>query len=293
VIVAGGLAAAVAILSIPRPPPLEPLSAAATHATIMAAAVSQILDAPTAPAAPIVLGVGELHQTADTAGIPSSLARFTREIWPLIAAHTSDLIVETWVTDGACGSAEASTVDQVETITQRPAATEDQILTLLRRAEASGVRPHILKVDCTDYRLLSPAPRDARGAGSGTSAGAPLDFQRMLALIQRKLAAKLTEVLAGRRPSEAAKLVVVYGGALHNDLYPDPLLASFSYGVPAFRATLGRYRELDLYVPEYLERNPALHAEPWFAWWQRAARPGAIVIIRRSPAWFILIFPRS
>ena len=69
-------------------------------------------------------------------------------------------------------------------------------------------------------------------------------------------------------------MVVVYGGALHNDLYPDPVLARFSYGVAAFRATGGRYRELDLYVPEYLERNSAMQKEPWVPIWRRAAIAG-------------------
>jgi hypothetical protein len=297
VIAAGGLCAAIASLLIPRPPPPAQPPTARLEATL-GAAVARALDDLAAPAAaaraagltsssgaPIVLGVGELHQTSDTAAIPSSLARFTRDVWPLIAARVSDLIVETWVTDGACGRAETSTVEKVETATERPAATGSEIVTLLERAKQAGARPHILTVSCADYRLLAPAPARA--------AKAPLDFQRMLALIEAKLEAQVTAVLAARPAADAAKLVVVYGGALHNDLYPDPLLAPFSYGVPIFRATLGRYRELDLYVPEYLERNPALRREPWFSAWRAAARPGQLVLIRRSAASFILVFAAS
>ena len=286
-VAAGRLAAAVAWLLLPRPPPAAPLGVVLP--ATMAEAVAGVL---TPPDSPLVLGVGELHQTADTAGIPSSLARFTRDIWPLLAgdgrgARVSDLIVETWVTGGACGTAEAATVEDVGRATLRPAATENEIVALLARAKASGARPHILTVSCDEYELL--APRAATGSG----ARRPVDFERMLALIKRKLEAKVNEVLVARPPADAAKLIVVYGGALHNDLHPDPALAPFSYGVPAFRETLGRYRELDLYVPEYLERNPAMRDEPWFPLWQRAARPGQIVVIRRSLDSVILVFAKQ
>lgn len=276
-IAAARLAAAIASLLFPRAPAAAAL--AVSSPATLADALAGVL-APGAQGAPLVLGVGELHQTADTAGIASSLSRFTQKIWPLLAARVSDVIVETWVTDGACGKAEAATVGDVARTTERPAATEDEIVALLTRAKTSA-RPHILKVSCGEYQLLSPSSGGARQ---------PLDFERMLSLIERKLEAKVTEVLASRPPADAARLVVVYGGALHNDLHPDPVLASFSYGVRAFHTTAGRYRELDLYVPAYLERNPAMRGEPWFPLWQRAVAPGRPVLIRRSPDSFIVVF---
>jgi hypothetical protein len=287
VIAAGRLAAAFASLLFPRPPAAGPL-AVSSPATLDEAIATVLAPAPTAPPTltstpgPLVLGVGELHQTAGTAGIASSLSRFTHNVWPLIAARVSDLIVETWVTDGACGKAEAATVGDVARTTERPAATENEIVALLTRAKASGARPHILKVSCDEYQLLAPS--------GGGGARQPVDFERMLALIERKLEAKVTDVLATRPAADADKLIVVYGGALHNDLHPDPVLAPFSYGLRVFHATAGRYRELDLYVPEYLERNAAMHGEPWYAAWERAAAPGRPVLIRRSPASFIVVF---
>jgi hypothetical protein len=278
----GALAAAAATLLFPRPPAIETPPAPVLTATI-AAALAPLLGG---DGDVVVLGVGELHQTTSTQAISSSLGRFTREIWPLLASRASDLIVETWVTDGACGRAESGTVDQVGKTTERPAATESEIVTLLQRAKASGARPHVLKIDCADYRLL------AGGGGRGRDEGA-LDFQRMLALIRRKLEGQVAGVLATRPAADAGKLVVVYGGALHNDLHPDPSLAPFSYGVATFRATLGRYRELDLYVPEYLERTPTMHKEPWFGAWRAAAQPGKLVTIRCSSASMILVFPAA
>ena len=277
-IAAAPLAGALAALLFPRAPAAGAL--AVSSPATLSEALAGVL-APGAQGTPLVLGVGELHQTA---GIASSLSRFTRQVWPLLAARVSDVIVETWVTDGACGKAEAATVGDVARTTERPAATEDEIVTLLARARVSA-RTHILEVTCAEYRLL--APDGASGARQA------LDFERMLALIERKLEARVTEVLAARPAIDAAKLVVVYGGALHNDLHPDPVLARFSYGVRAFHTTAGRYRELDLYVPAYLERNPAMHGEPWFTLWQRAAAPGRPALIRRSPDSFIVVFAQD
>ncbi len=287
-IAAGRMAAAFASLLFPRPPAAGAL-AVSTPPTLDEALAAVLAPAPTAtptPATgPLVLGVGELHQTAGTAGIASSLSRFTRQIWPQIAPRVSDLIVETWVTDGACGKAEVATVGDVARTTERPAGTEDEIVALLTRAKASGTRPHILKVSCGEYQLLAPS-----GGGGSRQ---PVDFERMLALIEQKLEAKVTDVLATRPAADAARLIVVYGGALHNDLHPDPVLAPFSYGLRAFHATAGRYRELDLYVPAYLERTPAMLGEPWFPAWQHAAAPGRPVLIRRSPDSFIVVFAKD
>jgi hypothetical protein len=185
------LAAAVATLLIPGPPAPE-APVAQRYSTIGDALAAVIPPG----AGTVVLGVGELHQTTDTAALPSSLSRFTGEILPMIAGRTSDLIVETWITDGACGPAEAATIAGVATTTERPAATESEIVTLLRRAKDAGVRPHVLHVGCADYQLLSPPSSST--PSSSSKRGATVDFQRMLTLIERQLRATITKVLAAR-----------------------------------------------------------------------------------------------
>ena len=69
---------------------------------------------------------------------------------------------------------------------------------------------------------------------------------------------------------------MVYGGALHNDLLPVPELAPFTFG-SAVRARVGQgqYLEVDLYVPEYVQRNRRIQREPWFRAYQRLARERA------------------
>src|SRR5262245_50138003 len=55
-------------------------------------------------AKPRVMSIGEVHQSnTSTAGIRSSIGRFTKEMLPKLEHKTSDLIAETWVSEGDCG----------------------------------------------------------------------------------------------------------------------------------------------------------------------------------------------
>jgi len=85
--------------------------------------------------------------------------------------------------------------------------------------------------------------------------------------------------------------VLVYGGALHNDLYPRRALRAYAFGPAIWELLHGDYREIDLYVPELVERLPSMRAEPWFSVWRRAARPGETIVIPRSAGSTIVVFP--
>ncbi len=225
---------------------------------------------------PRVLAVGELHQTRATARVRSALARFTAELLPpLRAAGATHLVVETWRATGACGAAEKAAVAQVETTTERPRRTESEVVTLLRQAKAAGIEPGILEIGCRDYKAMM--------TGQG------VDFDRLLRLTRDQLLFQLRAALA--RPN--SRLVVSYGGALHNDRYPKGELAPYSFG-PALASSAGeRYVALDLYVPELLERSPRARAEPWYPIYRRARRPGAVTLVRLGEGAFALVFPRS
>jgi hypothetical protein len=87
------------------------------------------------------------------------------------------------------------------------------------------------------------------------------------------------------------RLVAVYGGALHNDLHPDPELAPYSFAPAVLKATLGHYIELDLVVPEYAETSEAVKAQSWWRAYRTARRTGATVLVRRDPRSFVVVFP--
>lgn len=256
----------------------------------------------------VVLGFGEIHQTEATAGIPSALRRFTEQILPDLAPELSHLVVETWVTSGRCGEVERAVTADIARTTERPAATENELETLLRRAAAGGVLPRILSVSCADYQAMRPS-------------GGAVDYDRTLRVTERALETATLRALAERR----RPYVAVYGGALHNDVHPHPLLGAYSYAPAVLTGTLGRFVELDLVVPEYLDplppgrgRAPTAAAlrrhdrenQGKYDWWpayraavgqapQASQAPGerrgdvsSVLLIRRSPRSFVIVFPR-
>jgi hypothetical protein len=226
-----------------------------------------------------VIAFGELHQTKATAKVRSAISRFTDEILPVVAPHASHLIVETWITRGTCGEAEAQVTKEVARTTERPVETESEIMKLLRRAKELGVAPHVLDVGCEEYAVLA-----------GTNGA--VDYDKLLTITNQHLERAIGQgLLLPRAPGRP--LVVVYGGALHNDLFPDPTLAKYTFGRHVHAATRGAYREIDLYVPEMVYTTPALHAEPWYRAWKQAGVGDSEVLIERSPRSAILVFRRG
>jgi hypothetical protein len=271
--VLGGLAA---LLAYSHPPsPMDPDGPLVAEKFVSpAGAMHTFLDHATG-----VVAFGELHQTEKTAGIRSSIARFTDEILPAIAPRASHLIVETWVSTGQCGETEKQVTEDVARTTERPAETENEIVRLLRRAKELGVAPHVLDVDCHEYQTL-------------VGADGAVDYDRLLTLTGRHLGRAIEQALALPRP-EDRPLVLVYGGALHNDLAPNLELAKYSFGPAIDALTHGNYREVDLFVPELVDTMPALRAERWYPVWQATHATAGTTLIRRQVRSAVLLFERS
>jgi hypothetical protein len=233
---------------------------------------------------PRVVGFGEYHQRVGGPAVPSALKRFTEQMLPVLATQATDLVVETWVTDGSCGATEKKVVANVKKTTERPKATENEIVTLALRARAANVQPHALKVGCADYqRMLG---------------GKNVDYVKLLEFIGHQLRDTAVGAMAQRakptgaptsQPASAPgprRLVALYGGALHNDLYPAAGLESWSYA--ADLAKHGRYVEVDLYVPEYVTGDERLAKEPWYPLLKRAG-PDRVLLIERDKDSYILV----
>ncbi|HEX2573924.1 MAG TPA: hypothetical protein VH877_30530 [Polyangia bacterium] len=267
-----GLSLATQVMA--RPPAAEdPRASAIQRFDSPAAALGHLLKT-----RPRVVAFGEYHELEGAPKVPSALRRFTDQLLPVLAPKASDLVVETFVPEGRCGKTEETVVRDVEQTTQRPATTESELVTLLKSAQAAGVGPHILSVSCADYEAVEGEDEQ-------------VDYEKLLLLIKTHLQRKITEVL-GRRARDH-RIIAVYGGALHNDLYPRPLLSAFTFGAEIRRLTGGRYLEVDLYVPEYIERDEALVREWWYPLAQRKARPGDTVLVRRGPGSYIILLPRT
>lgn len=231
---------------------------------------------------PQVVAFGEYHQSLKTLAVKSALRRFLDDILPRLQFWPSDLIVETWVPEGDCGGTEKAVVKDVKKTTQRPSKTEDEIVSLIRKSAEMGIKPHILEIACADYQALLGADGE-------------VDYDRLLVLLARQILRTVQDVRRQRPDSE--RPILIYGGALHNDLYPRPETARYSFGPQLYQDVHGLYQEVDLYVPQYVEHDPTVTAEPWWNAYQMEARSPQTrhktALIRRGPHSYVLLFPRN
>src|SRR5262245_4669375 len=110
-----------------------------------AAIVDRLLDE-----RPRVIAFGEYHEITGGAKARSAISRFTDELLALVQRRASDLIIETWVTDGSCGKTERQAVAKVEKHIQRPKKVKSELEILIERAVELGLRPHILTISCDE-----------------------------------------------------------------------------------------------------------------------------------------------
>jgi hypothetical protein len=226
---------------------------------------------------PRVIAFGEYHESKGGAKARSAIARFTTELLAEVAPRASDLIVETWVAAGNCGKAETQAVAKVEEHIQRPETTESEVVTLLKRGKTLGLAPHILTVTCDEYKSIQPD-------------GGDIDYIKMLSIITVGLKRQIDAALKKSPPEKA---VLVYGGALHNDLHPRAELRDFTFGPEVRDEVGGRYLEVDLYVPEFIETDKEIVKEPWYPIYKKRAKPGKPTLVKRGAGSYIVVFPRS
>jgi hypothetical protein len=232
------------------------------------AAIAQILAENPRPR---VYAIGEYHQTRNAAAATSPLARFTQEIVAMLEPFASHLVVEAWL-DASCWSG-PNTNQQVMAATQRPGTTSMEVMRLVRRSQQMHMQTHTLPMTCIEYDAVI----DASGH---------VDFLLLLELITGKLAETTRALLA----DPAVPAVIVYGGALHNDLYPRWPLEQLSYARQLSQQLGGKVLEVDLVVPEVVASMDMIRAEPWFPLLGRAA-PGRTLVWQRGPASYVVILP--
>ncbi|HET7505319.1 MAG TPA: hypothetical protein VFK02_30075 [Kofleriaceae bacterium] len=275
------------------PPAVGPATARAEPAPSLAAAAAAPVPAAhaypdlgaalvaTVPADARVVGFGELHARTDRPVTTSSLARFTRAL-PAIAARISDLVLETWRIDPACGNTAVQTTTRLETVMKRPETTKSEIAQLVDAARAAHIQPHAMTLTCADYAAIGPA-------------GGDVDPTAMLTLTTRELTRIATSAVRHRdREPRHRPWIALYGGALHNDRFPDPGVAEWSYAAAVDLAAGGRFVEIDLIVPELAADDRVMQREPWFPLVGAPRDPARPVVVwTRGERSFVVILPPS
>jgi len=220
---------------------------------------------------PRVYAIGEYHQSRSAIANTSPLARFTREVIQLLEPHARNLVIETWL-DQACDSSRQLAHD-VSAATGRPATTQMEMLRLVDRGHHAGLAMHTLPMTCIEQ-------------DSVLDAHTGVNFLLLLELITDKLYST-TKALADADPDHA---VIVYGGALHNDLYPRWPMEELSYAKPLSKALHGGVLEIDLVVPEVVADMNLVRDEPWFPLLGLAS-PDRVTVWQRGPSSYVVILP--
>jgi hypothetical protein len=231
------------------------------------------------PADARVIGFGELHARTDRAGTRTSLASFTRAL-PVFADQLSDLVIETWLVDPRCGNAATQTTAKVETLVKRPEATKSEIAGLADAARGAHIQPHAMTLGCADYARIAP--------GHGE-----VDPVALLSLTTRELTRiAITAVVHRDREAGHRPWIAVYGGALHNDRFPDASVAEWSYAAEVDRITGGRFVEIDIIVPEIAAADSRAQHEPWFPLVRAPRDPvRPVVVWKRGERSFVVVLP--
>ncbi len=224
---------------------------------------------------PRVLAIGESHAPAGSA-TPATIRRFQEELLPILAGKASAMVLELWVGAPRCQAAVTAVATKQKEVTKTQAASNpNAYFDLGTAAKALGIFPLPLTPTCDDYASIVDA--------------GPSDIDAMLRLI-RKLTAASVRTRLEKSPE---KMVVAYGGLLHNDLAPRKGMEAWSFGNELSDATAGKYVELDLVTPEFIEDSDTWKRLPWFSAFHRERQGGETVLIEPSPKSYVLIFSRG
>ncbi len=224
-----------------------------------------------------VVGFGELHNRVDRAAVKSALAHFTTAL-PAFGDKLSDLIVETWIVDPNCGKTAVAATQKMETEVKRPVETKSEIALLADAAKAQKIQPHAMKLSCADYKTLVPKDQ--------------IDVIAMLTLTTRELKRiAISAVVHRDKDPEHRPWIAVYGGALHNDRFPEKAVAEWSYAAALDKVTKDHYVEIDLIVPELAAADEVSRKQPWYSVVESAGE--WIQIWKRNDRSFVVVLART
>lgn len=221
---------------------------------------------------PRVLAVGEMHAQLGS-NVPSSAKRFREELLPRLRGARA-IVIELWTQSGRCGAKEsaAATVNKEITATQAP-GNSNEFYEIGAAAKRLGIVPNALVPSCDDFSEIADA-----GEAS---------IDATLRVVAR-VSERTTRALIEANPEGG---IVMYGGALHNDLLPPKGREAWSFGPALFEATHGKYEEIDLIVPEAIKETEAWRNQPFYSSYNRDTMGHQTVLFHTGPHSWALVFP--
>ncbi len=230
---------------------------------------------------PLVLAIGEAHAQKG-ATVASSAKRMTVQLLPELEGKASDLLVELMNPPTGCNKTTAFVKDQQKVVTGKQAESDqNEYVKMGEAARALGIVPDLLRPTCDDLSAIADAGADAIDLSLRTITR--LTLTKLEALRERD----------GKSASDSSKLVLSYGGAIHNDLAPPPELAAWAFGPELATYTHDRYVELDLYVPEFIAPTDNWKKQEWYGDWEACKGTDKVTLFHPRDHGFVMIFAKS
>jgi hypothetical protein len=229
---------------------------------------------------PRVLAIGESHAPKGQEGVASVAKRFTNELLPALDGRASDILVEAMAPPQGCKAKTEQVRTKQKVVTEQQASTnQSEYLTLGNEAKRRGIIPDLLRPTCADLDAIERAGDDAIAVS--------------LTTIARLTKGKVSELVDGNAKRGEDKIVVTYGGALHNDIEPSTERAAWSFGPDLSTKVGGRYVELDVFVREFIQDGDSWQKFEWFKHFDRERYADKAVLFHPRPASYVLILPRG
>jgi hypothetical protein len=226
---------------------------------------------------PRVLAVGEAHAQEGTPGIQSSTRRFAEQLLPKLAGKSKHIVIELLLANCKQETVTEVKKQQAPVTEHQAKSNQNEFVTLGKVAESLGIEPQGLTPACPEYEAIVASGKDS--------------VARLLTLVADQTAKEVEAWLA--KPETAGEPLLIYGGALHNDLNPQPGQEAWSFGPRLAADTQNRYLELDLIVPEFVKDSEAWRNLPWFSAFDREHSSDETLLFRPAPHSFVLIFPKT
>jgi hypothetical protein len=221
---------------------------------------------------PSTFAVGEYHPTSKQHARVPPITWFYRDMLPALCGQACHLLLETWTDDLQWTRSYRSVSRQIAVAIDRP---KSALAAMSAMPALPAMQLHMLSLPYVQQQALL----DAKGH---------VDFFRLLVTITEKLGDAAIE-LSQRAPKHN---VIIYGGAIHNDLYPAWGLGIFSYAGNVAQHTDSQVVEIDVVVPEIVGDNHELRRQDWFLL-LKAANPHSAILYQRGLRSFVLITPTN
>jgi hypothetical protein len=228
--------------------------------------------------APVVLAVGEIHAQKGLALKASPTQRFSA-LLPLFCGNSRHIVIELMTGRNDCGDNRVEQVQKAEKpVTQAQATTnQNDFFELGNVAKLNHIQPHALTPTCDEFRSILAAKDQ--------------DIARRLELTATRTADLAEELLARSAAAKGTPYVILYGGAMHNDMLPLEGREGFSYGPRLDVSSQHRTTELDIVLREQVKDTESFQRLPWFPHFRADGLDKQFILYRLGPKSFTLIYP--